>query len=338
MQLTIEGLRKEYGEVTAIRTLDMVIPSGEFLAIVGPSGCGKTTLLRLLGGFERPSAGTITADGAVIGDVNGTLPIETRNWGMVFQSFALWPLMTVREHVEFPLKMRKASSEECRDRTAEVLRTLGIEALAERYPAALSGGQKQRVALARAIVARPQVLLMDEPLSALDAELKLSMRAEIKEVHRLTGATVIYVTHDQEEALAMADRLLVMKDGAAEQLDTPERVYHRPATPFAAAFVGKYTLVDGRWEGDAFIPAAAPAWRWHGDVAPALRAEGVYPVRPDRWEWADEGIAGTILHRQYMGREYSYRVAVGEAVWTVRATDGPPAGTQVHLRYRDGEC
>lgn len=337
MQLTIEGLRKEYGEVTAIRTLDMVMASGEFLAIVGPSGCGKTTLLRLLGGFERPSAGTIAADGEIIGSPEGTLPIETRNWGMVFQSFALWPLMTVREHVEFPLKMRRMPAAECCRRADEVLRTLGIERLAARYPAALSGGQKQRVALARAIVARPQVLLMDEPLSALDAELKLSMRAQIKEVHRLTGATVIYVTHDQEEALAMADRLLVMKDGAVEQLDTPERVYHRPATRFAATFVGKYTLVEGRWEGDDFIPAALPEGRWHGDVAPALRAEGVYPVRPDQWIWAPTGIAGTVLQRQYLGREYSYRVAVGDAVWTVRATDGPPAGAQVCLRYRADE-
>lgn len=334
MQLTIEGVRKEYGDTTAIRALDLTIENGEFLAIVGPSGCGKTTLLRLLGGFERPTVGRILADGEVIGDANDTRPIEMRNWGMVFQSFALWPLMTVREHVEFPLRTRGVSSEKIRTRAAEVLRTLGIESLAERYPAALSGGQKQRVALARAIVAEPTVLLMDEPLSALDAELKLSMREEIKRIHRLTGATVIYVTHDQEEAMAMADRLLVMKDGAAEQLDTPEAVYHRPATRFAATFVGKYTLVDGRWEGDVFIPAAAPQLRWRGRVAPAFHADGVYPVRPDQWEWAADGIAGVVRHRQYLGREYSYRVAVGDAVWTVRAAKGPVEGDQVYLHYR----
>ncbi len=334
MQLTIEGLRKEYGEVTAIRTLDLEIASGEFLAIVGPSGCGKTTLLRLLGGFERPTAGRITADGEVIDDAAYTRPIETRNWGMVFQSFALWPLLTVREHVEFPLEMRGVSAQERTRRADEVMATLGIAPLAERYPAALSGGQKQRVALARAIVAKPRVLLMDEPLSALDAELKLSMREEIKQVHRLTGATVIYVTHDQEEAMAMADRLLVMKDGAAEQIDTPERIYHRPATCFAATFVGKYTLVEGRWEGERFVPKPAPSLCWQGDVAPALQAQGVYPVRPDQWEWADEGIAGRVLYRQYLGCEYSYRVAVGDEIWTVRAADGPAEGAAVCLRYR----
>ncbi|TCL66530.1 iron(III) transport system ATP-binding protein [Hydrogenispora ethanolica] len=316
---------KRFGRFEALKTIDLTIEPGEFVAVLGPSGCGKTTLLRLLAGFEAPSSGRILIHGVTVSDENEMLPPEVRNIGMVFQSFALWPHMSVREHLRFPIRYHKYTPAAVRKREAErideVLALVGLSELGQRMPNQLSGGQKQRVALARAIVARPSLLLMDEPLSSLDAELRLNMRQEIQNIHRLTQTTIVYVTHDQAEALAMADRIVIMKDGRIEQAGRPETIYSRPSTEFVARFVGKANLVKGKWDGDRFFPGcAAPGITWNGEtVAAELRSQGLFPVRPEQFLITPDrpGIPGRIKNVQYQGKEVHYTVAVMDDYYEV---------------------
>ncbi len=232
MPAVISKLNKKFGDFKALYDIDLEIKDGEFVAVVGPSGCGKTTLLRLIAGFEKPTSGTITIDGEKVSDEKQALPPEKRNIGMVFQNFALWPHLKVEEHIEFPLLYHRFLSEEIKKtpqiRVDEVLKITEMEKMRKRFPGQLSGGQKQRVALGRAIAPEPRLLLMDEPLSSLDAELRIEMRREIQKLHRNTGSSILYVTHDQGEALAMADRMVVMKDGRIEQTGTPDEIYYKP--------------------------------------------------------------------------------------------------------------
>lgn len=224
MSLYLEHINQRFGKTQALKDISLEIKTGEFIAILGPSGCGKSTLLRIIGGFLEPTSGVVRLDQQVYSGEGTMVPVEKRDLGMVFQSFALWPHMTVRQHVEFPMKSRrqKGLSEEEKEKAVEqALESMGLTELADRYPGELSGGQRQRVSLARMMVGLPSLMLMDEPLSALDAELKLSMRRVIQDVHRSTGSTVLYVTHDQSEALAMADRIIVMQKGQIEQVGTP---------------------------------------------------------------------------------------------------------------------
>ena len=283
MSLKIDHITKKFGNFTALDDISLEIRDGEFLAILGPSGCGKTTLLRIIGGFEAPTEGSILKDGEIFSSQNENVPVEKRNLGMVFQSFALWPHMTVREHVEFPLNSKRCTMTEDEKRKAvdQAIEAVGLSTMEKRYPGELSGGQKQRVSLARAIVAKPSILLMDEPLSALDAELKISMRREIQNIHKLTGATIIYVTHDQSEALAMADRILIMKSGKIEQLDTPEQVYCNPQTEFAATFVSKCNLVKGKWLGNMFKVENQDVVFETEPAAKEFLVKGLCPVRPE---------------------------------------------------------
>ncbi len=324
MSLKISHLSKEYGKTAALSDVSLEIGDGEFLCILGPSGCGKTTLLRLVGGFEHPSGGSILLNGALYSSPDYSLPVERRNLGMVFQSFALWPNMTVRQHAEFPLLRRKYAPMDAAEKRRLVDRTLsgvGLLALSDRYPDELSGGQKQRVALARAIITKPKILLMDEPLSALDAELKISMRKEIQDIHRMTRATILYVTHDQSEALAMADRMMIMKDGKVEQAGTPQEIFLHPKTPFAATFVGKYNLIRGTWERDTFYEENSLAcWKDRG-IRPELKKLGIFPLRPDQLAIAKKGngIPGKIINRQYCGREIHYSVESSGGLITVYA-------------------
>lgn len=343
--LRIDRVGRSFGDAVALEAVSLEVAKGEFVAILGPSGCGKTTLLRIVGGFLEPTTGQISLNGDVLSEPGHITPVEERNLGMVFQSFALWPHMTVREHVEFPLKSKRWKSMDSMRRRQvvdEALAAMRIEALADRLPAELSGGQRQRVALARAIVAKPALLLMDEPLSALDAELKMSMRSEIQNIHAMTGATILYVTHDQSEALSMADRVVIMKDGRIEQVGTPEEVYRHPQTRFAATFVSKANLVRGSWAGRRFTPFDGstvlredPA----DPVAESFKREGLYPVRPEDFMLADdgEGLEGVIENRQYEGRTVRYVVRCGAELFTAvtPAADVHRPGQAVRLRLRE---
>src|ERR1700758_1326834 len=240
--LDIKGIQKSFGATTVVRNVDLAIERGEFVSFLGPSGCGKTTTLRMVAGFETPSAGRIAIDGR---DVTNLRPNQ-RNVGMVFQSYALFPNMTVSENVGFGLKVSKAPAEERKARVDEMLQLIKLPQHGGRYPSQLSGGQQQRVALARALAVKPQILLLDEPLSALDAKIRVSLREEIRNVQRTLGITTIYVTHDQEEALSMSDRIVVMNEGKADQIGTPFEIYNFPRTRFVASFVGTLNILRGR--------------------------------------------------------------------------------------------
>ncbi|MEW1646830.1 MULTISPECIES: ABC transporter ATP-binding protein [unclassified Streptomyces] len=236
------SLRREFGPTVALDGLDLTVRPGEFLALLGPSGCGKTTALRMLAGFEHPTSGEVLVDGKDVTDV----PAHRRDAGMVFQSYSLFPHLNALDNVAFGLRMRKVRTAERRSRAAELLDLVGLGDKGERFPHQLSGGQQQRVALARALALRPRVLLLDEPLSALDAKVRLSLREEIRRLQQELGITTLFVTHDQEEALSIADRVAVMRAGRLEQCAAPAELYGRPATPFVAEFVGTMSRLPGR--------------------------------------------------------------------------------------------
>lgn len=274
-ELVLDGLSKRFGPVAAVDGVSLEVAPGEFVCVLGPSGCGKTTLLRLIAGFEAPSGGAIYYRGAPVHH----LPPQERNFGIVFQSYALFPHMTVWDNVAFGLRVRRLPAVTVRARVAEMLALVGLEHAARLYPSQLSGGMQQRVALARALAVQPRVLLLDEPLSALDAKIRVRLRAEIRRIQRELGVTVLYVTHDQEEALSIADRLVVMWQGRVQQVGPPLEVYTRPATPFVADFVGTTNLLraevgeDGgvRW-GDVLLDVAGPPLP-AGPVQLAVRPE-----------------------------------------------------------------
>ncbi|GAA2857080.1 ABC transporter ATP-binding protein [Streptosporangium fragile] len=239
--ITLSGLAKSYGGGDyAVRNLDLTVPDGAFMCLLGPSGCGKTTTLRMIAGLEQPTAGTITVGDRVLDSVERGryVPPEKREMGLVFQNYALWPHLSVRENVEFGLRMRKVPAARRRARAEEALQMVHVDGAMDRYPSQLSGGQQQRVALARMLAVDPAVLLLDEPLSNLDARLRLEMRAELKRIHEESGATIVFVTHDQLEALTMATHVAVMDEGELQQLAPPMEMYARPANRFVAEFVG----------------------------------------------------------------------------------------------------
>jgi putative spermidine/putrescine transport system ATP-binding protein len=240
--LELQHVRKAFGEMAAVHDFNLAAERGEFVSFLGPSGCGKTTTLRMIAGFERPTDGSI-----VINDVDVTdRPANKRNVGMVFQSYALFPNMTIAGNVGFGLKVRKMPKADISKRVGELLELIHLPDKGDRYPYQLSGGQQQRVALARALAIEPQVLLLDEPLSALDAKIRIILRKEIRAIQRQLGITTVYVTHDQEEALSLSDRVVVMSEGRIEQIGTPAEIYNFPATPFVASFVGTLNLVAAR--------------------------------------------------------------------------------------------
>lgn len=310
MSTEIRNIVMDFNGFKALNDISLKIQDGEFIAILGPSGCGKTTLLRLLAGFNHPTSGEIRIGEQVVANRDYVLPPNERFISMVFQSYALWPHMSVRKNVEFPIKNSKFVSPEirsnCDSRVRELIEMVGLTGMEKRLPAQLSGGQRQRVALVRALAVDPDLLLMDEPLSNLDTELRVEMRREIKELHQKTKVTVVYVTHDQSEALALADRIVVMNHGQIEQVGTPQEIYSRPATPFVAKFVGRSNLIAGTWSGDAFTPVGSTA-RWEGSrVAPVFRESGHYPVKPEHLQVkrnGGDGVRASIYEIEYQGME-----------------------------------
>jgi iron(III) transport system ATP-binding protein len=265
--ITFDHLEKRFGAQHAVDGVNLEIPDGAFVVLLGPSGCGKTTTLRMLAGLEDPSGGEIRFGDRVVADAARSMPSAQRGLGMVFQSYALWPHMRVRQNIDWPLRVAGWKPVDRAARVAEVLELLELDGLAERFPAELSGGQQQRVAIARTIAPKPGVLLFDEPLSNLDARLRVDTRAELVRVHRASGATSVYVTHDQVEALAMATHIAVMRDGRVEQLGTPMELLERPATAFVASFLGTppHVLLEAVVEGGRVV---------RGDVVLAERATG----------------------------------------------------------------
>jgi len=249
-RIAINGLSKRLGGNPVLAGLDLDVQDKEFITLLGPSGCGKTTTLRILAGFLTPDGGEVAVDGVVISSQRGVVPPEKRRMGMVFQNYAVWPHMTVFENVAFGLNLEKVHRTETRRRVEEALRLVGLEGLGARYPAMLSGGQQQRVALARSLVVEPAILLLDEPLSNLDAKLRERMRVELKDLQRRTGITFVYVTHDQAEAMALSDRIAVMHGGRLQQYGTPREIYERPANLFVADFMGSVNTVPGQLVDD----------------------------------------------------------------------------------------
>jgi putative spermidine/putrescine transport system ATP-binding protein len=310
-RLQLTNLSKHYGDHIAVAGATLDVADGEFLVLLGPSGCGKTTTLRMIAGFVEPSGGSATIGGT---DVT-YLPPWRRNTGMVFQSYALFPHMTVEENVAFGLEMRKISKAEITARTRDVLRMVRLDGYAERLPRQLSGGQQQRVALARALAVRPDVLLLDEPLSNLDAKLREEVRIEIRELQRQLGLTTIMVTHDQEEALTVADRLVVMADGEIRQIGSQRDLYERPADRFVAAFVGRSTFLDGRvTAAGQFETAGGLSLQCRHDAVPGA---AVLALRPERLSLdagsQDNRLPGTVEFVSYLGAVLELHVRLSPA-------------------------
>ena len=322
---------KDYG--TGQRALDgvsLALDPGEFVALLGPSGCGKTTALRALAGLERIDGGHVRIGNE---DVEQT-PVHRRDIGMVFQSYSLFPHMTVRANVAFGLEMRRVEAQARATRTREALDLVGLGTMADRYAHQLSGGQQQRVALARALVTRPRVLLLDEPLSALDAKVRVQLREEIRRIQKELGITTLFVTHDQEEALAVADRVAVMNAGRIEQIGTPEELYLRPASPFVADFVGLSNRLPGE--------LAAGTVTVHGVPLPAIAArvaDGPVTafVRPEDLGFGAEGLPATVVATSFLGavRRTTVRLAADDALVAVQHQVGTRFGTgdAVHVAF-----
>lgn len=326
--IEIEGLTKRFGSVTAVSHMSLAVEAGEFLTLLGPSGCGKTTVLRMIAGLEVPDAGEIRIGGTTVFSAKEGISVSPgkRGVGLVFQSYALWPHMTVRQNVAFGLEIRKVAPEEMNRQVAESLDYMRLGEMGDRYPQQMSGGQQQRVALARMLVARPGVFLMDEPLSNLDAKLRIEMRAEIKRLHREAKATTVYVTHDQTEALTLSSRVAIMEKGVLIQAAPPREIYRRPGSLFVADFIGSPTinLIPGkivRKNGDVFFEGEALSL-----FAPKLKAgDGTAvtaAVRPEEIrivaEKSDDGVPGEVYAVLPAGSETIVQVRRGGRIFHVR--------------------
>ncbi len=296
--VALTDLSRSFGAVRALAGLSLEIAPGELVALLGPSGCGKTTALRILAGFEAADTGSVSVDGKDI----SRIPAARRDMGMVFQSYSLFPNMTALDNVGFGLRMRKQRGTRRGQRAAELLDMVGLTDQARKYPHQMSGGQQQRVALARALAIEPRVLLLDEPLSALDAKVRLQLREQIRALQQRLGTTTLFVTHDQEEALSMADRVGVMKDGRLEQVAEPSQLYDQPATAFVAEFVGTMNRIPGELQGGSDVGALGSVVPVRGDTAAGLSGEVDVLVRPEGLEMAVQAAGnGIVSHKTFLG-------------------------------------
>jgi ABC-type Fe3+/spermidine/putrescine transport system ATPase subunit len=331
-KLVLRNVSRRFGNYTAVDDFNLTLQEGELVSLLGPSGCGKTTTLRMIAGFMSPSSGSIELDGKVISSAQSSLPPEKRQMSMIFQSYAIWPNMTVEENVAYGLKLRKVTGPEASRRVKEMLDVVQLGPLRDRYPAELSGGQQQRVALARSIVVKPSVLLLDEPLSNLDANLREEMRFEIRRLHDEFNMTMVYVTHDQAEAMVTSDRIAVMNKGRIEQVDAPFQLYRHPKTRFVAGFIGRTNFLTGRRRGDAidfpgfFVPAQALS------LDGALPDEVTVSIRPQSINLLREKpadalqrccVEGGIQRRAYLGESWDYHVTFAPAAEPLRVTARP---------------
>ena len=313
-KLQLRNVSKSYGKIPVVDDLNLTLDKGELVTLLGPSGCGKTTTLRMIAGFIELTGGSIAVDGTEISGPRRTVPPEHRGMSMIFQSYAIWPNMTVFQNVAFGLDVRRTPAAETKRRVDEMLDIVKLGALAQRYPAELSGGQQQRVALARAMVVRPEVLLLDEPLSNLDANLREEMASEIRRLHDEFRFTTVYVTHDQSEAMTISDRIAVLHLGRLEQVDTPWNLYNRPKTPFVAGFIGQTNLVTARVSGGQImlpglggaLPVTQGQVADHGAAQVSIRPQALF-----LGEGANGALpmgAVSIVARTYLGGYWDYQV------------------------------
>ncbi|MFM1651074.1 ABC transporter ATP-binding protein [Brevibacillus sp. B_LB10_24] len=342
VSIHIENVVKRYGDKTIVNGLSLDIKPGELFTLLGPSGCGKTTLLRMIIGFNSIEEGVIKVDNQVINNI----PVSKRNMGMVFQNYAIFPHLSVKDNVAFGLKQQKLSKSEIESRIEDILRVVKIEDYKDRMPDKLSGGQQQRVALARAIVIHPQVLLMDEPLSNLDAKLRVEMRNAIKSIQQQVGITTVYVTHDQEEALAISDRIAVMNGGIIQQIGTPKEIYERPANVFVSKFIGTSNIIEATAEiagGETWINFGNGYKEKMSNLADTVGngAKVLASVRPQEFIVCSdqEAIRAVVKSSMFLGLHTHYfaELANGETVEVVQDSDIAgiiPNGTEIHLRVK----
>ena len=331
-KLVLTNLGKSFGATQAVHYISLTLQEGEFVSLLGPSGCGKTTTLRMIAGFISPTAGSIEMNGATLSAPGRVVAPEKRGMSMIFQSYAIWPNMTVGQNVAFGLKLRRLPSAELRTRLDRILDVVQLGHLKDRYPAELSGGQQQRVALARAIVIEPEVLLLDEPLSNLDANLREEMRSEIRRLHDAFRITTVYVTHDQSEAMVTSDRIVVMNHGRIEQVDDPVSLYNRPRTRFVAGFIGRTNFLDGTVDGGVIafsgftVPAglAPDANGVNGPVGYSVRPQtiGIHRAAPPDTNGA-WWVEGRIAERAYLGEYWEYVVRPAESDLRLRVSASP---------------
>jgi putative spermidine/putrescine transport system ATP-binding protein len=326
-ELRLDGLSRQFGTMNALNDVSLTVKRGEFIALLGPSGCGKSTTLNCLAGLLPATGGGIWLDDRRIDN----LPPEQRGFGMVFQNYALFPHMSVRKNIGFGLAMRRVSKPEVTRRVADAVALVRLQGQEEKLPGQLSGGQQQRVAIARAVVVEPPLVLMDEPLSNLDAKLRLEMRAEIRRIHTTLGGTTIYVTHDQEEALSLADRIVLLRDGSVRQVGTPDDLYNRPSHLDVAEFMGFRNRIRGEWVTVAVENAMVSA-HLREDLLPG--AEATLAVRPEDLVASEDGaLVATVTSTEFRGRDHTGFARMADGTELVfHAEFGAPHGSTVRLR------